>query len=262
MSIAEKLKIVAENQQKVYDAGFTAGQATGGDTDAAYQEGFDAGKQAEWDMFWDAFQENGKRTNYSSAFLQSGWSKSIFKPKYNIQPTSAADMFLFFNNNAKTVDEQVDFVQLANEQQIVFDFSQVTSFYRAFATGGISRLGTIDMSNATNTQYAFYGGYGSMKLHTIELLICSEKTVFYNDCFGAANSLKNLRIEGTIGSDISLKTSPYLTKASIESIMNALSNTATDKTATFNKTAVNNAFTTDEWNALAATKPNWTITLA
>ena len=30
MSIAEKLTTIAENQQKVYDAGFTAGQAQGG----------------------------------------------------------------------------------------------------------------------------------------------------------------------------------------------------------------------------------------
>ena len=48
MSIAEKLQTVADNQQKVYDAGFAAGQAAGGDTDAAYNEGYDAGKQAEY----------------------------------------------------------------------------------------------------------------------------------------------------------------------------------------------------------------------
>lgn len=51
MNISEKLAIIAENEQKVYDAGYEKGKAEGGDTEAAFEEG-----QLAWrDMFWEAF---------------------------------------------------------------------------------------------------------------------------------------------------------------------------------------------------------------
>ena len=73
--------------------------------------------------------------------------------------------------------------------------------------------------------------------------------------------LRNITFSGTIGKDIDFQKSTKLTKASIESIINALSSTASGVTVTFSQIAVNNAFSTDEWNALIATKPNWTISL-
>lgn len=39
MTIEKRLKTIARNQQRIYDAGFAAGQAAGGDTNAAYQAG-------------------------------------------------------------------------------------------------------------------------------------------------------------------------------------------------------------------------------
>ena len=53
-----------------------------------------------------------------------------------------------------------------------------------------------------------------------------------------------------------------LTKASLTSIINGLSPDVTGQTVTISQTAVNNAFTTEEWDALVATKTNWTIALA
>ena len=76
MSIAEKLVTVAENQQKV----------------------FDAGKKAEYDRFWDAFQDYGNRTVYTNAFCYDGWNDEIYNPKYTIRPTSCNTMFA---NNTK-----------------------------------------------------------------------------------------------------------------------------------------------------------------
>ena len=65
--------------------------------------------------------------------------------------------------------------------------------------------------------------------------------------------------------------STELSKESIISIINALSDTTTALTVTLSKTAVNNAFetakgnadgsTSEEWAALIATKQNWTISL-
>ena len=76
----------------------------------------------------------------------------------------------------------------------------------------------------------------------------------------------------TIASSLDMKSCTLLSKASITSIINALSSTTSGLTVTLSKTAVNTAFETEsggadgstsqEWLALATTKSNWTISLA
>ncbi len=62
MSIADKLQTIAENESKV----------------------FEAGKKAEYNLFWDIFQLNGERRWYWGAFAGPGWTDKTFKPKYPI----------------------------------------------------------------------------------------------------------------------------------------------------------------------------------
>ena len=50
-------------------------------------------------------------------------------------------------------------------------------------------------------------------------------------------------------------------KNNMQSVINALSSTATGKTIIFQKAAKEAAFTQEEWDALIAAKPNWTISL-
>lgn len=57
---------------------------SGGGDDGSYNEGFEDGKKAEYDVFWDIFQQNGERTWYWGAFTGPGWTDEIFKPKYPI----------------------------------------------------------------------------------------------------------------------------------------------------------------------------------
>ena len=56
-------------------------------SDGGYDRGFAEGKQEEYDRFWDAFQQNGTRTNYERAFRR--WTDEIYKPKYIPKPTSS-----------------------------------------------------------------------------------------------------------------------------------------------------------------------------
>ena len=62
MTIAEKLQTIAENEQKV----------------------FEAGKKSEYDRFWDAYQNNGSLSCYSYSFAGDGWHDGTYKPKYPI----------------------------------------------------------------------------------------------------------------------------------------------------------------------------------
>ena len=64
MKIADKLVTIAENEQKVYEAGKEKGVEVGNDT------------------FWETYQDGGKRTVYSSAF--NYMSDEIYNPKYPI----------------------------------------------------------------------------------------------------------------------------------------------------------------------------------
>ena len=200
MSIAEKLQTVAQNQQRVYDAG----------------------RQAEYDAFWDVFQNKGEPTNYYYKFSYVGWNDENFNPKYPIICSNATTpgMALFYYNKEIT-DTKVPITVLGSSAQAIF--------------------------------------CGSQALVTIRELTLNEKANLassFNECY----ALKNLTIAGVIGTSVDLHWSP-LTKSSIESVFAVLSDTTTGTTATFKKTAVDSAFTKDDWEGLVASKTNWTIAL-
>ena len=56
-------------------------------------EVYEAGKQAEYDAFWDAYQNYGKLRYYKMLFAGNGWNKDTFKPKYDIIDTNGQAVF-------------------------------------------------------------------------------------------------------------------------------------------------------------------------
>lgn len=217
MSIAEKLQTIAENEQRVYEAGKAHGETVG--------------KKAQYDEFWDNFQNYGNRNDYNNAFFGKGWNDISYNPKYPIISKEG------------------------NGSNATFSYTLITD----------TKV-PIDISKSTSTDL-FGNAY---KLVTIRKLVVSE-TSKHNRSFLNCNALENLTIEGVIGTAIDLQYSTKLSKASITSVINALSPTASGLTATFSKTAVNKAFetasgandgtTSTEWLALRGTKSNWTISL-
>ena len=244
MSIAKKLTEVAENVPKVYESGWSKGVTQGYST--GYQQGEEAGKQAEYDAFWDTFQQNGMRKNYANAFGGTGWTDTLFKPKYDIQITDGYMMF----RSTKVTD-------LSN-LSVLLDFSKSTNMQYMFQWAETKHIGVIDMSNmGSKTQgmlcYTYY-------LRTIDKIIVHEGVTFANDAFSNSTALANITFEGVIGNSIDFQWSP-LTKASITNVIEHLSSTATGQTVTFNKTAKEAAFTAEEWSELIAGKTNWTFSL-
>ena len=72
MSIAEKLTTIAENEQRV----------------------FEAGKSAEYNRFWDNYQSNGARRGYINGFgARNCWNMEIYNPKYPILASSCESLF-------------------------------------------------------------------------------------------------------------------------------------------------------------------------
>jgi hypothetical protein len=226
------------------------------------------GMQREYDNFWDVYQQNGNRTMYNNAFASAGWTKDNFKPKYNIKPTNAYMMFY----DATNLD--VDLVEVCENQGITMDFSACTNFNYfssvGYAGNKIRRFGVIDArANANNLNNNIFT---SSNVQTIDELIVNENNKYATGTFGNCKALENLKITGTIGqNNFNVSSSTKLSKASIVSIVNALSTTTSGLSITLSKTAVNSAFATTtggtdgstsaEWTALVATRSNWTISL-
>ena len=262
-TIAEKLTQIAENEPKVYDAGYNKGKAEG-DTEGynrghatGYEEGkaegIEEGKQSEYDAFWDHYQKNGNRTYYDNAFADGGneggrWRYNVtYKPKYPIKPISAMNMY--------------SYSALPYEAIAAVDFSKCKDFYCCFNyyKGG-TQFPPLDLRVATRTQNLF--GW-STKIQEVEELWVAESTP-YQAIFGGCTNLTEVRFNGTIGQNgLSFKDSTLLSKASIENIIGCLSDTTTGLTVTFALDSVTSRFDSmKEWEELMATKPNWTIALA
>jgi hypothetical protein len=80
MSIAEKLTTIAENEQRVYDAG----------------------KNAERNKFWGVYlanAEGGSRTTYTNAFYGYGWTDETYNPPEGVIITAHASSNNMFNTS-------------------------------------------------------------------------------------------------------------------------------------------------------------------
>lgn len=221
-------------------------------SDGGYERGYAEGVQAEYDRFWDAFQQNGERTDYEQAF-RLGWTDNNFNPKYVLRPTKCSFMF------------GLD-CGITEIKEGVLDLSQLTKLNNMFYNNSSTvTVPPFDMATITDVASGFYG----CKINPIVLNNVREDCKF--GIWHAIGHLKDLSITGTVGTTWSLYGCYQLTKQSIINVINALSATVTDQTLTLNANAVKVAFeknsgakdgnTSEEWLALIATKSNWTITL-
>lgn len=195
MSIADKLTTIAENEQKVYDAG----------------------AKSEYDKFWDSYQSKGKRTYYTHAFAGSGWNNTTFKPKYDIVPVGSYNCAGMFQS--ATIK---NLKQILIDCGVTMDLSKASPLTQVFQSNSITMLPKVDMSSCKDgNTYTFY----SSSLKSIDELVVTENVVFDSTTLGNASSLTNLKISGVIGKSLSLSSSP-LSVESAKSVINALKNYA------------------------------------
>lgn len=209
---SEKLVYIAENQQKIYDAG----------------------RQAEYDAFWDAVQQNGNRTDYANAFIW--WGCEDLNPKYKIVPTygsNAARGVIYRNANLKRLySKDFDLSQLPNPSSVSVDYTfSLCSSLEVVEDIGLPAVKTL--------QYSFASNPALKQVDVIRVAVETNVTDLLYNC----PELITVNIEGTIGqSGINLRHSRKLSRVSIESFINALSDTASGKSITFSKEAADTAF--------------------
>ena len=236
--------------EDVHGVGYTAGNDDGFATgqQIGHDSGVEVGMRQAYDAFWDTYQVNGTRVHYAGAYSGVGWTGELFKPKYDMKPQSAEWMFCY-----SRIPGDLD--EILEQQGVTLDFSECRNFSYAFYDCRFTAIGTVDCSKATTSRpYLF----GARTIVTVRNFIPPNFEMSYNH-FGSG--LKNLTVGGTITKTANFRESP-LSRESIESVMAALSDNVTGQTVTFKKTAVEEAFTTEEWETLVATKPNWTIAKA
>ena len=118
-SIAESLVQIAENEQRVYDAGFSKGHTLG--SDEGFAVGKDIGAQNEQDRFWESYQGGTKqRTNYSYGFAGTGWKDETYNPKYPITATSSAN-YMFSYTGITNTKVPIDLGTDRSQKVSVFD---------------------------------------------------------------------------------------------------------------------------------------------
>ena len=227
MSIADKLVQIAENQSKVYNAGYEKGKAEGSDS--------------YYNAFWDAFQQNGTRKSYICAFYGEGWTIENFKPKYSFIGSMS------FDSTFRNSKIEGDMVEIADRCGIIFDFSDVYNITQCFRSSRFTRLGELILNhnNLNSFNYVFDG---MTLLETIDnLTIKDTGNVTFTNAFTNCTSLKNITFGGVIGRDISFAYSS-LTPASMKSVIEHLANYSGTKNA-YKYTVT---FTDDCWAALEA----------
>lgn len=249
---------------------------------------YEAGKQAEYDRFWDEFQQNGERTNWCYAFAGSGWSTENLNPKHTIRVVSnheyavecAEGMFYRCGQDDLELDKPMVERTLVDMTEVCkkLDFSACDSASKIFQDSFCKNI-TCDFSNVTTLANAFNSKSGDIRNVRIKV---SDKCNTYTNTFlyyGSWEADEGEGIESTLiflegsviaASRINLSDAATLSKASITSIINALSTTKSGLSITFSADAVNNAFGIDvgdestypegsEYYALRHSKDNWTI---
>lgn len=257
--IAERLERIARNEQLIYNAGVEKGKAEA-EKDGykrGYADGIEQGKQAEYDAFWDEFQNNGNRTNYAYAFYGSGsgefWGER-FAPKYDMQPTDATSMFQYSYNSTINLKERLA------KNGVKLDFSKCTSMGSCFNYSSLGDLPELDLRSLSAIPLMFYDCRSKV---IDKIILKADGSQTFTNPFNACKSLEEIRFEGVIGQKgLNFQWATKLSHDSIESIINALSAATSGNTITISKTAKETAFTDEEWASLIATKPNWTISLA
>ncbi len=174
------------------------------------------------DAFWDGFQNHGERESYEYAFAQSGFEQ--LRPKYKVVPTNSRSIGMFQDISGPKIIEKAYF-DLSNCN--VSQTSTTNGHYVTFRSASESFPCTLEVVEDVGMQPAYYYQTfrGQTLLHTIEVLRVIEETMF-SAAFTSCRNLQNITIEGMIGQNgFDVKDSTKLSRASIESIINALSST-------------------------------------
>jgi len=221
-------------------------------------EVYEAGRDAEHGLCWDAIQREGTRTEYGFAFYK--WRGEWFYPKYDIvlgdkvvaYEQLGTSTFRNFNDGG---DTNFDLTARLEECGVKLDTSKCPNLLYFMLGIRVKRIPTIDLSSATGTYMTLY----ATSLQIIDKLIFSESTNLDTTAFQYNGSLTTItEVEGVIAKNINLQHSP-LDVPSINRIIACLKDySSIGGTHTLTLKADRQNMLTDAEKAVATNK-GWTL---
>ncbi len=281
------------SEMKSYNQGYDDGHRKG--MDDGYFSGYYAGGADERYAFWDFALDSGRRDYFAYAFGPV-FNDNNFKPNRKIIPRTRAvcyrsegkddcehlryegsNPYCALHKDGRIANESTEAVAAGIFQSTSIskidgshvDWNCVPKMLEAFSSASkLKSVTGINAKNCTDMRHLFRWCHN---LETVEFLNYSKATNWLyafdycynlkNVVFSAEPNESGIRTEYIVGS-IDFSDCEALSRDSIMSIINALSDNASYLHLTLSKTAVDNAFVSDEWSTLIAEKPNWSIILA
>lgn len=212
---------------------------------------FDNGRQAEYNEFWDKYQNFGGRDDYSMAFGGVGWNNKTFRPKYDIIGYNFSNIF---NGCGIT-----NLKECLNSCGIIFDTTAATVASNVFSNSSITDVPSIyDVASSTTLNWF----YSAANVKNVEKYVFKKDgSQAWGNTFQFANSLQNIVFEGAIGKNgFNIQWSKFLSKDSILSILNCLQDKTGDTSAEWKIIigATNKAKLTESELNIARNK-NWSV---
>lgn len=191
---------------------------------------YEAGKQAQYDEFWDRYQLNGKRVNYAHAFAGNCWTSDllhsikytpiVFPAEATVNTRNCLSMFSYLNWSYDE-ESQIDLTEICKK----IDFSNCKSAQQVFENAKAINI-TVDFSNCEKLVRVFTTTDGG-NLDNIRIKISEKATNIDAQCF-RNTSLQNFEfLEGSVvGTTLTFQYSTKLTVESAKNIINTLKNYA------------------------------------
>ena len=227
MSIAEKLTKLAENEQKVYDAG----------------------KEKRTREFWERVTGYGQRRNFSRFLRNTDMTgETLPEDLFTIENAGA----MFYNYYGTALPEGVDLANIITTN--TGNDSAISNF-----VGYSPNLEEVYDINIPGEIVDYFCTFQQCtSLRKIEKIRSSKNTSF-TSTFGGAINLEEITFEGVIGKNINVSACSKLNKATLLNIIDCLYDYS-GSTATYTCTlgAENLAKLSDEEKAAATTK-GWTL---
>ena len=205
---------------------------------------YSAGVKAEYDRFWDDYQQNGTRKAYSYAFAGYGWSERTLKPKYLIKPvdTKNAVTYMFSNLGRGDTTSTFDMTEVCK----MVDFSECLYMEHVF-NGSRVRNVTMNASKAVSLNSCFRQG-NSGTTENVTLTV-SRACTDYGYAFYYAGMPGLIVTEGSeIAASIDMKWAKNLSAESLKSVIMAL----VDFTGTDSEYVYTAKFAEEAWATLEA----------
>ncbi len=193
MSIADKLQTIAENEQKVYDAG--------------YGKGYEQGVTDEYESYWNPMWRVRKDNNFNNAFTGYGWNDKTFKPPKNtkIYPSSSANMF--------SRCQITNLESLLAERNAEIDTKGSYYVDEFCSQSSITHVPVINATTSYGCNSMFNACSNLVSVRKIILKDTGAQSL--TNAFSGCSKLEHIRFEGVIGTNVSFSACNKLTHESL-----------------------------------------------